>query len=254
MKETLVVEKRKFKGLKNPLLITGLPGIGLVGQVVCKYLINKLGGKKVADIYSPFFPHQVFMTRKGAIRPIKNMVYLVKAGKRDVLLLIGDVQAITSEGQYEVAGKILDYGQKLGVDEVITIGGYSTGKLSEKRRVFAVVTEKKLIPELKKVGIVFGEAKGAIVGAAGLLPALARVRGMKGICLMGETHGSYVDATSARDVIHALEDMLGFKVDLSDLEKQAKEGEKIIKKIEEEMQKQTITPYSADKGGVSYIR
>ncbi len=253
MNETLVVEKTKTR-MKSPILLTGLPGIGLVGQVVCKYLISKMNGKKIADVFSPHFPHQVLMTRKGAIRSIKNMFYSVKAGKHDMLILVGDVQAITSEGQYEVAGKILDYAQKFGVKDVVSIGGYSTGKLNEKRRVFGVVTHKGMIGELKKVGVVFGEAKGAIVGAAGLLPALSRIRGMKGMCLMGETHGNYVDAVSARNVINVLEKLMGFTVDLSDLEKQAKEGEKIIKKIEEEMQKQTVVPYETEKKDVSYIR
>ncbi len=253
MEHTIIVEKRKME-LKDPVFITGLPGIGLVGQVVCKYLITKLKGKKLADVYSPHFPHQVLMTKKGAIRPIKNMIYYAKAGSRDLLLLIGDVQALTSEGQYEVAGRLLDYAQKLGAKEVISIGGYSTGKLSEKRKVFAVVTHKHMIPELKKVGVVFGEAKGAIVGAAGLFPALGRLRSMKGACIMGETHGSYVDAVSARNVINVLEKRFGFTVDLSELEKQAKEGEKIIKKIEEEVQKQTVALYQPEKKDVSYIR
>ncbi len=124
MMETLIVEKRKAK-LKNPILVTGLPGIGLVGQVVCKYLITKMGGKKLADVYSPHFPHQVLMTKKGAIRPIKNMIFTIKAGKRDIILLVGDVQAITSEGQYEVAGKLLDYAYSLGARDVVSIGGTS---------------------------------------------------------------------------------------------------------------------------------
>lgn len=253
MKETLVVEKRKIK-MKDPIFITGLPGIGLVGQVVCKYLITKMDGKKLADVYSPHFPHHVMMTKKGAIRPIKNMIYYAKAGKRDLIILIGDVQAMTSEGQYEVVGRLLDYVKPFGVKDVVSIGGYSTGKLNEKRKVFAVVTHKNLIADLKKIGVVFGEAKGAIVGAAGLFPAIAKLKGMNGICLMGETHGSYVDAISAKNVINVLEKYLGFAVDLSDLEKQAKEGEKIIKKIEEEVQKQMIAPYEPEKKDVSYIR
>lgn len=255
MKETLVVEnKQKPKKFRNPVLLTGLPGIGLVGQVVCKYLISKMNGKKIADLYSPHFPHQVFMTKKGAIRPIKNMFYHVKLAKYDIIILVGDVQALTSEGQYEVAGKILDYVQKLGVKEVISIGGYSTGKINEKGRVLAVVTHKELIPKFKKIGVIFGEAKGAIVGAAGLIPFLAKLRDMRGICLMGETHGSYVDATAAQHVIKVLEKRLEFTLDLSDLVKQAKEGEKIIKKIEEEVQKQMVTPYNPEKKDVSYIR
>lgn len=253
MEHTTIIEKRKMK-LKSPILLVGLPGIGLVGQVVCKYLVTKMNGKKLADMYSPHFPHQVLMTKKGAIRPIKNMFYHVKTSKHDLILLVGDVQAITSEGQYEVAGKIVDYAKSLGAKDAISIGGYSTGKLNEKRKVFGVVTHKHLISDLKKVGVVFGEAKGAIVGAAGLVPAIAKISGIRGACIMGETHGSYVDAVSASNVIHVLEKLLGFSVDLADLEKQAKEGEKIIKKIEEEVQKQTVAPYDAEKKDVSYIR
>lgn len=253
MNETCIVEKRKIK-FKDSILISGLPGIGLVGQVVCRYLIHKLKGIKVADLYSPHFPHQVFMTKKGAIRPVKNAFYYVRAGKCDLLLLVGDVQAITCEGQYEVSGKITDYAKKCGIKTIITIGGYSIGKLSEKRKVFAVVTHKHLIQSLKKIGIIFGEAKGAIVGAAGLLPILGKIKGMKGICLLGETHGNYVDEISARNVINMLEKFIGFTVDLSDLEKQAKEGERVIKKIEEDMQKQAIAPYDAEKKDISYIR
>jgi uncharacterized protein len=254
MRETFVYQKKSPGKLRNPVLITGLPGIGLVGQVVCKYIISKMGGKKIADIYSPHFPHQVFMTKKGALRQIKNMVYLVKCKNCDMVLLIGDVQAITSEGQYEVAGKILDYAQKLGVKKVISIGGYSIGKIEQKRRVFAVVTKKSLVAQLKKFGVVFGAAKGAIVGAAGLIPSMARFRDMEGMCLMGETHGSYVDASAAHEVLNVLEKFVGFSVDHSDLEKQAKAGEKIIRKIEEEVQRQSIGPYTPDKGGISYIR
>ena len=102
----MVVEKSKIK-TKNGYLLIGLPGIGLIGKTVADYLINELKGKEVAELYSPHFPHQVFMEKHGILRPIKNSFYYVKAGKRDLILLTGDVQAITSQGQYEIIGKII---------------------------------------------------------------------------------------------------------------------------------------------------
>ncbi|MBI5051432.1 proteasome assembly chaperone family protein [Candidatus Micrarchaeota archaeon] len=253
MKDTVVIEKEKLK-LKNGVLITGLPGIGLIGRAVGKYLVDQLKGKRVSDLYSPHFPHQVFMTKKGGMKLIRNKFYLVKTKKADLIIMIGDVQAITSYGQYEVADTVLEYIKKIGVKRIITVGGYSTGKINEHRKVFGVVTHKKLVAELKKYGVVFGTARGSIVGAAGLLPALGKLKGLEGACLMGETHGGYVDVSSAKNIVVLLSKLLDFKIDTTKLENKAKEGEKVVKKIEEELQKNMIAPYEATGKDVSYIR
>ncbi len=108
LKETIVVENIKTK-VKNGVLIIGLPGIGLIGKTVADYLIHELKGKKISDLYSPHFPHQVFMTKTGMLKPIKNSFYHVKSGKTNMIILTGDVQAISSHGQYDIAGKVLDY-------------------------------------------------------------------------------------------------------------------------------------------------
>jgi len=255
MKETLIIERKKVKRkLKDAVLLTGLPGIGLIGQVVGRYLMEELKAEKIAVLLSPHFPHQVFMTKKGALRLIRNSIYLHKGKTRDIVILLGDVQAMSSVGQYEVAGKMLDYCQDLGIKEVITVGGYSTGKFSEDRRIFAVTTSAALQARLKKRGVIFGQAKGSIVGAAGLLPALAKLRGMDGICLMGETHGGYVDTASARAIVQLLSKYLGSPVSRKRLDQRVAESQKISKKVEEDIQKSMSEQFEATSRNVSYIR
>lgn len=253
MKETSIVEIEKIK-LKNGVLITGLPGIGLIGRVVGKYLVDELKAKKVAELISPHFPHQVFMTKKGGMKLIKNKFYLVKTKTQDILILVGDVQAINSYGQYEVADVVLEYIKRIGGKKILTVGGYSTGKINETRRIFGVVTSKNMLKQFKKNGVVFGVARGSIVGAAGLLPALSKLKGLEGGCLMGETHGGYVDVAAAKNIVVMLSKMLGFKIDTTKLEQKAKDGEKVLKKIEEELQRNAITPYEPTEKDVSYIR
>jgi len=250
--KTEIFEKRKVK-MKDGVLITGLPGIGLIGQVVGRYIVQELKAKRVATLYSHHFPHQVFMTKKGSMKLIKNSIYEYKNDKAELLILVGDVQAMSSIGQYEVSEAILDYAKKVGVNTILTVGGYTTGKITEERRVFAVTTHKEMMPGFKKLNVIFGEARGSIVGAAGLLPAIGRLKGFKGICLMGETHGGYVDTVSARNIVKLLSDYFSIPIDLKRLDQRAKESEKMLKKIEEEIQKTMVTPYEASKG-VSYIR
>ncbi|MFH2100853.1 MAG: proteasome assembly chaperone family protein [Candidatus Micrarchaeota archaeon] len=252
MKETTIIEREAVK-LRDGVLITGLPGIGLIGQVVGRYLVKELKARKIATLLSPHFPHQVFMTKKGGMRIIRNSFYVVKRKKANLLILVGDVQAMSSVGQYEVADTILDYAQKVGVNTVMTVGGYSTGKLREKRRLFAVATSDEIRKKFSKYGVIFGKAKGSIVGAAGLLPVLGRLKGLDGICLMGETHGGYVDPLSAREIVKLLSTYFEFEVSLRKLDERAKESEKLLKRMEEEIQK-GMPQATLPTEGISYIR
>ncbi len=252
MEKTTIVEKQKVKKLKKPVMVIGLPGIGLIGQVVGRYIAKELKAKRIANLYSPHFPHQVFMTKKGGIRLIKNSFYLYKGKKRDLVILVGDVQALNSQGQYEVAGYILDYAKKLGIKEIITVGGYSTGKISEERKIYAVTTSDKTREALKKHGVIFGVAKGSIVGAAGLIPALGRITDLEGICLMGETHGGYVDTPAAREIVKVISTYLAIPISLKRIDERARESEKVLKKIEDEIKKSMEVELG--KQSVSYIR
>lgn len=255
MKETTILSK-KVK-LRNPILIEGLPGIGLVGKLAAEHLIKELKAEKFAELYSPHFPHQVLMMKKGTLRMLKNKFYYWRNPRkdgRDVVILVGDVQAVTPEAQFEVCGKILDFYEKLGGKMIYTLGGYGVGRVVEKPRVFGSATHKELIEPLRKHGAIFGEANGSIIGAAGLLLGLGKLRKMQGACLMGETHGGYVDAKSAQSVLEVLSRLLDIKIDLSKLELRAKEGERFMKKMEKEAAKQQIQEGAIAGKELTYIR
>lgn len=252
MIETTIVELEKVK-MKDPILIEGLPGIGFVGKIAADHLVKEMKAEKIAELYSPHFPHQVIMQKNGVMRMIKNKFYLIKGKKNDLLILVGDVQAITSEAQYEVTGKMLDYMQRKGVKLTITLGGYGTGKMQEKPRVFGIVSNKEMVEKYKKYGIIFGESKGSIIGAAGLLIGMGKIRGMKGVCLMGETHGEFVDPKSAQVVLEMLAKIVDVKIDVKKLEERARESEKFAKKMEKE-QRAAKGMSEPGKHDLSYIR
>lgn len=254
MEKTLIVSK-KVKA-RNPILIEGLPGIGLVGKLAADHMIKELGCEKIGEVYSPHFPHQVIMLKNGMMRMLKNKFYLYRNPNKkgsDIVILVGDVQAMTPEAQYEVCDAILDYFAKMGGKTIYTLGGYGTGRMTDKPRVFGSVNRMALVPGLKKHGVLFGEVHGSIIGAAGLLLGLGKLRGMDGACLMGETHGGYVDAKSAQSVLEMLSKVLDVKVNLAKLELRAKESEKFMKRIEKETAKQKELAEGAS-GELSYIR
>ena len=55
MEKTTIKEVTEIE-LKNPILVEGLPGLGMVGRITTRYLAKQLKAKKLAKLYSPHFP------------------------------------------------------------------------------------------------------------------------------------------------------------------------------------------------------
>jgi uncharacterized protein (TIGR00162 family) len=226
--------------LTNPVLVEGLPGVGNIGRVAVGYLIEELEAKKFAQLYSQHFFPFVVLHDEYHIHLLKNELYYWKAkkkGQRDLIFLVGDCQALSSNGHYEVMGAVLDFVEKLGVKDIITVGGIATGEIEEEPQVLGAVTDKSLMKKYAGSGIQFeaGKKIGYIVGAAGLLLGLGAERGMKGVSLLGETSGFPIvtDPKAAESVLDILTKMLKLKIDMTKLEKKVSEMEKFIKKIED---------------------
>lgn len=224
--------------LENPILIEGLPGIGNVGKLAVEHLIEKINAVKFAEIYSRDFPPQVFINTDGTVKLVNNEFYYWKSKKknqRDLILLTGDYQGLSSQGQYDLVEEILNISEKLGCKEMYTLGGYGLGHELEEPKVLCATTDKKLVNTMKKHGAVFkkNEPGGGIVGASGLLLGLGKLRGFQGTCFMGETPGYLVDPKSAKAVLKILMKVTNVEVSLSALEKKAKEIENIAHQLRE---------------------
>ncbi len=101
--EDVVIRTLEKVALRDPVLIEGLPGVGNVGKLAADYLRDQLPAKPLATIHSKFFPPQVYVSEEGIIRLVSNDLSYWKAtgsGQRDVLVLGGDYQGISPEGQY----------------------------------------------------------------------------------------------------------------------------------------------------------
>lgn len=233
MNKTTIYYKKKLK-LREPVLLVGLPGIGNVGSLVGEHVKNELKAERFAVLYSPFFPHQVIMGKNGGMRMVSNRFYHFKNKKgRSVVVLVGDVQAGSPRGQYDVNEKIVKFFKSLGGTKIYTIGGYSmSGQYVPKPRVFGVANDKKLQAELSKSGVLFGQVAGTIWGSAGLIPAMAKRHKMGGACIMGETGMLEIDANAAKAVLEVLKKVIEIDINLENIEKIKKETEKILKDIE----------------------
>ncbi|MFH0832645.1 MAG: proteasome assembly chaperone family protein [Candidatus Aenigmatarchaeota archaeon] len=249
--EINVLEKVK---LKTPILIEGLPGIGNVGRVAAGYLISKLKMKKFAELYSPYFLPLVILHEDNVAHLLKCEFYYYK-GKRDIIVLSGDTQSISPEGHYEICESILEFANKLGVKEIITLGGFASQETDDPK-VIGAVNDRELLKKYSKFGVYFGKEHlvGTIVGASGLLIGIGKKYRMDGLCLMGETVGLPIitDPKAADKILQALIKILGIKLDLVDLEKTIKTMDEKIKKTEAAYKK-VLDETPKPKDDVRYI-
>jgi len=232
VKETTII-RREMK-LRTPVFVEGLPGLGSVGSIAVAYAIRRLGAEKFGDLYSPHFPFQAIAEEDGGVRLLRNELHGWRnpaPNGRDIVFVSGDCQAQTAEGQYEVASALLDVAEEMGSKLFVTLGGYSGLPDGGDPRVVAASTSGGLLERLKGDGVEVSPSGNPIVGAAGIIIALARFRGIDAVCLLGETKGYMPDPGAAGSVLTQLSRLLNVKIDTAGLEPEIGRMKKLMEQV-----------------------
>ena len=230
--------------LNDPILIEGLPGIGFVANIAALHLIKELKAVKFAQIFSSSFQDFAVTTEDGSARSPINELYYIKRqdGERDLIIWYGNTQALTTVGQYELVGKVLDIAQELGCKFIISIGGYKKDEAQPVPGIYSTATDLETMQQALDLGTKV--MVGHVFGIAGLSVGLARIRDLKGFSLLVDTPGMNPDVNAARYALLTLCKYLNLTVDLTNLEANGEEIKKmletfgIIRSITEEKKKE----------------
>lgn len=214
--------------LNDPILIEGLPGIGFVANIAALHLINELKAKRFASIVSASFQDFAVTTETGAARTPINELYYFKRndGGRDLIIWYGNTQALTTFGQYELCGKVLDLAQELGCRFVISIGGFKREEVKPVPTIYSAASNQETLKETLDLGTKI--MVGHIFGVAGLVIGISRLRNLKGFALLVDTLGMYPDANATRYALTAMSKFLKMDIDLSRVDAAADQTKKIL--------------------------
>ena len=226
---------------ERPCMVTGLPGAAGVAKLSADYLVKQLGGELFEELYSDAFPPHVLIKKDGTVELLRNELYYCKnaKSKNDLIVFTGNTQAVSSEGQYEVANETISRAKKLGVVKLFATAAYVVEKPVETPTVHGAASDPGLIEELKQFGVVPIDT-GSITGTNGLLFGLASLQNIPSVCLLSETPayttptGRFVvDAKATKALLEVLTKMLGIDVDMKPLDDEAKLSEEFIRRMEE---------------------
>ena len=197
--------------LENPIFVQGLPGFGNVGRIAAHFLIKQFAAKTFAELYSPTFPDYVSVSSKGICHLPRYDFYSAAADKTNFVIMSGETQPSFDDvlAHYEICNEIVDYICKLGCRFVITIGGVPITE--DKAQVYVAATSPRLAAEFMEKGAVV-YSKGKIVGGTGLTLAIAKEKGLEGVCILGATTGFKADRGAGSAAFKFLMKALGKEI------------------------------------------
>ncbi len=215
----LIVEYSNQEG-KIRKAITGFSGYGLVAKQILDHIIG-LGSELIAEIHSYRMP-PVFLHRDGVGDNVSVKIYKYK----DFALATSEIQPQTPKGQFSLTWELVSYLKKLGVQEIYSLAAY-VGSGNEEWEVGIVTTEKELSEELREKGYKIVD-EGSITGMNGLVLGVAKVLGMRGVCILSLAREPIRDFKSALRGLKTLQRVIN-----EDLK---------IEKFEEEMKSEETSP------------
>jgi len=192
--------------LEKPVAIAGFPGIGDVGNLVTKMLVNFLRAILIGELYSSNFQDFVFINKSGICRPPRYEFYVAKE-RKNLLIVTGDGYPAFEDipGHYEICSDILDFISKFGCKFIVTIDGVPA--LMSQNGIFVAATSKRILPRIIEKGASLYRNK-KIVGLSGLILGLAKSRGLEGLCILASASRYDKDEKAAFRAYKFLMDLL----------------------------------------------
>ncbi|MDA4130081.1 MAG: PAC2 family protein [Thaumarchaeota archaeon] len=217
----------------RPVFVCGLPGSAFVGKFALDHLVEDLSAKLFAEIYNDAFPPEIMIKEDGTASLIKNELHYSRGDQRpDIILFTGESQPSTPEGNYALSEYLVDLAVGYGAKELVTLGAYVTGTFVESPKVFAVATDQETVSRLENSGCSI-MTDGLITGMNGLLLGMAKLKGLSGFTLLGETSGLVFDPKASGAVLQSLSKLLGIPLDIKKLDQRARDAQEVMSAIED---------------------
>ncbi len=229
---------------KNPIIIEGFPGFGLVGTIASEFLMSHLQCEQIGRFYFEDLPATVAIHEGSVIDPVT-----ISYNKKYNIIIIHSVSGANGI-EWKAADTVLEICKELNAKELICLEGVGAAGTEEeaegKSQAFYYSSSKESAKKLKSAGV--EQLKEGII--MGVTSALLIKSDIPTTCLFSETHSNLPDSKAAAKIIEVLDKYLGLNIDYKPLLKQAEKFEEKLKGLlEKGMKAQEIK----EKKSMSYV-
>ncbi|MEA2075606.1 MAG: proteasome assembly chaperone family protein [Euryarchaeota archaeon] len=243
MEEVVKIVEEDGVEYENPIVIEGLPDVGLVGTIAASYIVEKLNYKEIGHIESDLFP-PVMVIHDGKL---KNPFRIYSAEDGSVVVVLSEV-AVPPKAVYPLTTALADWFHKINVKQpVISIKGLPMKNRIdiEKPEVFAVGNDEGAMKELKAKQMDLLE-EGFIAGTYAIMLRECSKRKISAISLLAQCFPVYPDPGAAASAIETVKKFVtSLDIDVGELLENA-EGIKL--KARDLMQQTALSASEMQKG------
>ena len=214
---------KKEINFKEPLVITGFPGMGLVGNIAAHYIVSSLNLNYIGYFDSPNLP-PVMTVENGIIYPPIRLY-----GNENLMVIYSEV-LIPPMAVSELTDEIVKCVSDLNPKIIVNLDGITALNPKE---VYAVSSSAEVLKSIEKENIPSLNL-GLIGGMAGVITLKCGDGNIPSICLMAETPGIRPDPKGASNLIEVLNKLYNIGVNTDELIKEDEELKEKLRKLSEE--------------------
>ncbi|MGB2842498.1 MAG: proteasome assembly chaperone family protein [Halobacteriota archaeon] len=239
MEEVVRIVEEEGVVHKNPIVIAGLPDVGLVGTIAASYIVDKMGYKEIGYVESDLFP-PVMVIHEGKLK-YPFGIY----GNGSVIVLLSEV-VVPPNAIYPLTRALTAWIKEIGAKLVIPITGLPVENRVDisKPEVFAVGNSEEAVKELREKQMELLE-EGFIAGTYAIMLRECRKRDLNAISLLAQCFPVYPDPGAAASAIESLEMFLKLGIDVGEL---LEKGEEIKLKARDLMRQINLSAPEMQKG------
>ena len=217
------MEIKLTKKPKNPIIIEGFPGLGLIGTICTEFLIKHMEAKSIGSIWSKELMPIAAVHDSKIVQPLE----IFYSEKFNVIILhaLSDVKGM----EWEISDALADLYKQVGAKEIISIEGImSKGDEPEAYFIVSNPKSKKKMEDAKITPL----KEGIIIGVTAAV--MLKDKDINSTGIFVGTHSRLPDSKSAARVIEVMHKYLDLDIDFKPLIKAAAEFEAKLKGLVEQ--------------------
>jgi len=214
--EIAIIETKKID-MDNPIIIEGVPDIGLVGSIAVSHMVAEQNFEEVGYIKSDLFPPVLVVHGRKVLNPVR----IFQKGK--LIAILSEIPIDPRPG-YMLSKKLTQWYKEKGAELIISISGMSLQERIDidDPEVFGTSNNEEILKKMEGSGVNILE-EGFVSGFYALILKNSIELNLNSSVLLAQCYPSYPDPGAAASILKILNKMTGLDVDVKQLTEQAED-------------------------------